>query len=58
MHNDSKEGKYQVIPIVCVDDRIRHGVQQTVFCERVDPRKYQDRIEKALVYFWNRKYPS
>lgn len=21
MHNDSKEGKYQVIPIVCVDDR-------------------------------------
>ena len=21
MHNDSKEGKYQVIQIVCVDDR-------------------------------------
>lgn len=25
-----------------------------VFCERVDPGKYQDRIEKILVYFWNR----
>ena len=110
MHDDSKESKYQVVPIVCVDDRFgmafnkrrcssdvavlkdilgrtenarlwtdsysaklfspeseilvddrafeKAEAGEYVFCERVDPGKYQDRIEKVLVYFWNRKYPS
>lgn len=34
------------------------GTGEYVFSERVDPGKYQERIEKALVYFWNRRYPS
>lgn len=34
------------------------GAGEYVFCERTDPGKYKDRIEKALVYFWNRSYPA
>ena len=45
---------------ILVDDRAFEKVEagEYVFCERVDPGKYQDRIEKVLVYFWNQKYPS
>lgn len=45
---------------ILVDDRAFEKAEagEYVFCERVDPGKYRDRIEKVLVYFWNRKYPS
>lgn len=41
---------------ILVDDRAFEKAEagEYVFCERVDPGKYQDRIEKVLVYFWNR----
>lgn len=41
---------------ILVDDRTFEKAEagEYVFCERVDPGKYQDRIEKVLVYFWNR----
>lgn len=31
MHDDSKEGKYQVIPIVCVDDRFGMAFNKLCF---------------------------
>lgn len=34
------------------------GVGEFVFTERKDPLQYKDRIEKMIVYFWNRNYPS
>ena len=45
---------------VIADDRAleKAGAGEYVFCELIDPGKYKDRIEKALVYFWNRSYPS
>ncbi len=44
---------------VIADDRglEKAGAGEYVFCERTDPGKYKDRIEKVLVYFWNRSYP-
>lgn len=45
---------------ILVDDRALEKAEagEYVLCEQVDPGKYQDRIEKVLVYFWSRKYPS
>ncbi len=45
---------------ILVDDRAFEKAEagEYVLCEQVDPGKYQDRIEKVLVYFWSRKYPS
>ena len=45
---------------VIVDDDAfaKAGAGDYVLSERVDPAKYQDRIEKILIYFWNRRYPS
>lgn len=45
---------------VIADDRAleKAGAGEYVFCELMDPGKYQERIEKVLVYFWNRSYPS
>ena len=45
---------------VIADDKAleKAGAGEYVFCELMDPGKYQDRIEKVLVYFWNRSYPS
>ena len=34
------------------------GVGEFVFTERKDPLQYKDRIEKMIVYFWSRNYPS
>lgn len=34
------------------------GAGEFVFAERKDPLQYKDRIEKMIVYFWNRNYPS
>lgn len=45
--------------VIADDDAlVKAGAGECVFSECIDPAKYQDRIEKALVYFWNRKYPS
>lgn len=45
--------------VIVDDDALtKAGTGEYVFCERTDPAKYQDKIEKLLVYFWNRKYPS
>lgn len=34
------------------------GTGDYVFIEQVDPIPNKDRIEKIIVYFWNRRYPS
>ena len=45
--------------VIVDDDALaKAGTGEYVFCDRIDPAKYHDKIEKLLVYFWNRKYPS
>ena len=48
------------VDAVIVDDDAlaKAGAGEYVFCERIDPAKYQGKIERAFVYFWNRRYPS
>lgn len=45
--------------IICAEDCLeRAGEGDCCFVENLDPLAYADRIEKVIVYHWNRVYPA
>lgn len=55
---DLFEEKYSSSVTVCDNPLVAAGIGDYCFVENMDVTPYKDKIEKLLIYKWNRDYPG